>query len=216
VTTVDDPFGLLFEELKPAPRRSLRPIAPWPPEDATLALSVSVYGEPKPAGSKTSWAPENEKVKRRDGKPEPIHYFDEGSGRWKILVRTVDSSGTEGTRWRKFVAKTVREVWGADPIAESALAMEITFVLGRKKGHMGTGKNAGQVKMSAPIAPIVRPDTLKLARAVEDALTETLYDDDSRIVDQRHRKIYAETGEEEHIEIRLWRLPTTFVDTQTL
>jgi hypothetical protein len=49
--------------------------------------------------------------------------------------------------------------------------MSLVFVKPRPKAHYGTGRNAEVLKDSAPAAPGVKPDTGKLARAVEDALT---------------------------------------------
>lgn len=48
------------------------------------------------------------------------------------------------------------------------------------------------MKPLAPIAPIVRPDLLKLARAVEDALSGVLWKDDSQVVVEVLRKRYDE------------------------
>jgi Holliday junction resolvase RusA-like endonuclease len=41
------------------------------------------------------------------------------------------------------------------------------------------------LKASAPIAPPVKPDVLKLARAVEDAMSGIIYKDDAQIVTER-------------------------------
>jgi Holliday junction resolvase RusA-like endonuclease len=56
------------------------------------------------------------------------------------------------------------------------------FVLERPKTDWGTGRNAGRLKPRAPAWPLKRPDSTKLVRAVEDALTGILWSDDSVIV----------------------------------
>jgi Holliday junction resolvase RusA-like endonuclease len=211
-----DPFGNeLFPEPEPERPAVLRASESWPPPNAELALSFMAFGEMKGAGSKQAWAPENKNVKRTDGKPEPFYFFK--NKRWQILVKVRDDSGSGGTRWRKDVQSAARAIWGeASPIAGTALAMELTFVMEEPSTHFGQGRNAATRKPSSPAVPIVRPDLLKLGRAVEDALTEVLYDDDSRIVDQRQRKVYVRNGEAEHVEVRIWRLPTTEAEHQAL
>ena len=69
----------------------------------------------------------------------------------------------------------------------------------RPKGHFG---KRGLLP-SAPIAPIVKPDLLKLARAVEDALSGLVYKDDAQIVREILDKHY---GEPARVEIGLYRL----------
>ena len=58
------------------------------------------------------------------------------------------------------------------------------------KGHYGTGRNADQVKASAPPHPTTKPDATKLVRAVEDALTGVIWRDDSQVVRQWASKVY--------------------------
>ena len=69
----------------------------------------------------------------------------------------------------------------------------------RPSNHFGTGKNAGVRKDSAPYFPIVRPDVLKIARGIEDALTGVIYRDDSQIVDEHLMKRYGEPARVEII-----------------
>ncbi|MFG2404192.1 RusA family crossover junction endodeoxyribonuclease [Streptomyces brevispora] len=64
------------------------------------------------------------------------------------------------------------------------LRADMVFCFDRPKGHMGTGRNAGLVRPSAPIRPDVTPDLSKLARSTEDALTNAgVYQDDALIVE---------------------------------
>ena len=72
------------------------------------------------------------------------------------------------------------------------LAVDITFVFVRSKSHFGTGKNAGKLKISAPMYPAKRPDIEKLARSTNDALTGLVWKDDSQIVRLTLQKIYGE------------------------
>ena len=49
----------------------------------------------------------------------------------------------------------------------------------------------GTLKPSAPKHPIVKPDTTKLMRALEDALTGICWRDDTQVVIQTAHKAYA-------------------------
>ena len=72
------------------------------------------------------------------------------------------------------------------------LAVEFTFYKPRPKGHYRTGAKAHLLRDSAPVWPSTRPDCLKLARGVEDALTGVVYRDDAQIVDEHLFKRYGE------------------------
>lgn len=81
------------------------------------------------------------------------------------------------------------------------LEVTMTFHVPRPRGHYGSGRNHGQVKSSAPAHPAVKPDVLKLARGVEDALTGIVWRDDAQIVSEHIHKRYG-TPERVEIEIR--------------
>jgi Holliday junction resolvase RusA-like endonuclease len=147
-------------------------------------VAFTVYGEAKPGGSKKG-------------------FVDPRSGR---VVVVEDSKNKP---WRREVAAAGLRAIAVGNEAEQphfpsgALAVEFTFFRPRPLGHYGTGRHAGRVKPTAPLWPTTRPDVLKLARAVEDALTGVVWHDDSQIVDERLRKCY---GEPERVEIGVWRV----------
>lgn len=157
------------------------------------ALRFTVLGHPSPAGSKTSGVAYR---KGPDGKPVPV------TKNGKIVTFTKDSSGQAGKDWRQTVASTGFAARASSPFGDveldGPLVVEMTFFRPRLASHFGTGRNAGVLKPSAPAAPDTRPDVLKLARAVEDALTSILWTDDARIVDERLRKVW---GSPERVEI---------------
>lgn len=65
------------------------------------------------------------------------------------------------------------------PVSVSAI-----FWLPRPAGHFGSGRNAGQLRASAPDRPAVKPDLDKLLRAVLDALSEAgAWRDDAQVVE---------------------------------
>lgn len=129
-------------------------------------LSFFVAGLPKPAGSKRGFY--IAKIKR-----VVITDACKGSKDWKTDVRHAVQAVYQGEPW------------------DCPIKLSIAFVMPRPKGHFRTGKNSGKLRESAPCTPIVKPDLLKLARAVEDALTGVLYRDDSLIVDEYLSKSYG-------------------------
>jgi len=92
--------------------------------------------------------------------------------------------------WRQQVAEVAtKECYCGYTLEPVRLTM--TFTRPRPKGHYGTGRNASVLKPSAPKYPTTKPDTLKLARAIEDALTSVLWKDDSQVVEHRLYKVYG-------------------------
>jgi crossover junction endodeoxyribonuclease RusA len=96
-----------------------------------------------------------------------------------IGVALVESGGEHHRSWREAVAAEARRVADGAPLDEPVVAT-FTFYLPRPKS----------AKKSV-LFPDKKPDSLKLARAVEDALTKILYSDDSRIVTHTIRKRFA-------------------------
>ncbi len=142
-----------------------------------------VYGNARPQGSKRALP--------RGGKP----------GARPLMV---DSSKGLGP-WKKQVAQVAGELLGPDwELLDGALSASMTFYRPRPKAHYGTGKNADKLKPSAPPYPTPKPDVLKLARAVEDALTGIVYRDDSQLVTCNYAKRY---GTPERVEIAVGRQP---------
>jgi Holliday junction resolvase RusA-like endonuclease len=72
------------------------------------------------------------------------------------------------------------------------ISLTLRFIVTRPKGHYGTGKNAHLLRDSAPPFPLSKPDTTKLVRGVEDALTSIVWKDDAQVVTQRATKRYGD------------------------
>ncbi len=130
------------------------------------------------------------------GTPEPA-----GSKRW--VGRVVDAN-PRAKGWQANVARAAAEQYTGE-LLDGPLAVEMIFYRVRPRGHFGTGRNAHRVKPSAPIAPVSRPDALKLARAVEDALEGVVYRNDAQIVEESLAKRW---GEPERCEIAVYRMGT--------
>lgn len=126
-------------------------------------ITFFVAGVPKPAGSKRGfYIPKLKRVIITDANPN--------SKDWKIDVKHAAQKAFDG------------------PLLEVPLSVTFRFQIQRPKGHFGTGANAHSVRATAPPFPTTKPDLLKLARGVEDAMTGIIYRDDSQIVTEHLEK----------------------------
>jgi crossover junction endodeoxyribonuclease RusA len=107
----------------------------------------------------------------------------------------VESSKAVGP-WREAVrAETQRAMRWNGGTLEGPVRLGVIFGLPRPKGHYGTGRNADQVKLSAPHFPAGRPDLDKLLRALLDGLTAGgAWVDDAQVAIISALKKYGEPG----------------------
>lgn len=147
----------------------------------TVALELTVPGTPQPAGSKTAFP-----VRRKGG-----DYAVDTNGR--PIINTVDDNDAKVKPWKDDVATLARYARGAAEPEAGPLALELTFYLERKPSVQR-------------VFPTVRPDVLKLARAVEDALTGVVYKDDAQIILEHLEKRYAGNGEGAGVIVKVTRL----------
>jgi len=118
-------------------------------------------------------APQGSKIRNRYG---AVYESNRAVGPWREAIR----------------AEVQRQILA--PLA-GAVICEITFRLGRPKGHYGTGRNAGSVRPGAPAVPAGKPDLDKLCRAVLDGLTDGhAWKDDGQVFTLIARKVYALPG----------------------
>lgn len=80
----------------------------------------------------------------------------------------------------------------APRFVDTQLEVQVYFFLTRPSGHWGKKG----LKPSAPPRPRGKPDIDKLVRATLDALTGSVFDDDSKIVRLVAEKRYAAPGQE--------------------
>ena len=147
-------------------------------------IEFTIYGEPRPAGSKQSFPVINQKT------GEPVRAKDTG----RIITR-VKHDNPKTQEWMSHVAQVAGEVMADGPMFEGPVSLTLIFFRPRPKTHYGTGKNAETIKDSAPVFPTTRPDTVKLTRAVEDALTGVCWKDDSQVVNHKLAKRYGKRFE---------------------
>jgi len=136
-----------------------------------MKIEFTVYGEAKPAGSKTGFVVKD----KRTGKSRAI---------------VVDACKA-GKPWHAAVASAAAEAFQGELI-RGAVAATFRFYFPRPKCHFGTGRNAGTMKPDAPAFVTKAPDVLKLARNVEDALTKIVYADDAQITQEFLSKHWGE------------------------
>lgn len=141
---------------------------------AATAITFTVYGEPKTAGSKRAFY--NPKLKR--------------------AIVTDDNRNSRD--WKEQVASTARQVYDGD-LLTGALRVTFRFVRVRPNGHYKSNGALSKAGLSAP-GPATRPDVLKLARAVEDALSGVVWRDDAQICDER---LIKEWGEPACVEVSI-------------
>ena len=107
--------------------------------------------------------------------------------------------------WKKTIKDRAKKLCCDENIqntAKGAIGINMIFVLERPKFHF----NKKGVRPQAPTSPIVKPDVLKLARAVEDALTGVLYNDDAQItVEHLEKKYIDKLHPTQGVEIEIWK-----------
>lgn len=134
--------------------------------DASILFQCFIPGIPQPGGSKKAfYIP---KLKR--------------------AIITDDNSRAKD--WKRTVSTFASDKYKDAPIRD-AIAVEFVFVLPRPKGHYGSGAKVNTLRLSAPQWPMVKPDTTKLIRSTEDALSGIVWIDDNQIVDQHGSKVYG-------------------------
>jgi Holliday junction resolvase RusA-like endonuclease len=121
--------------------------------------------------------------------------------------RVVDANPL-ATGWKNEVGLAARAAMmranGDEPeLLDGALGLALEFYRMRPAGHFGNGRNADKLKPSAPAYPTTRPDTTKLTRGVEDAMTGVVWRDDSQVVEQFVTKRF---GEPERVKVTVWTL----------
>lgn len=157
------------------------------PVDYLLAFSVD--GTPRPAGSKRAFVPRG-----KDGKPVMRN--------GRVLTTVVDAN-PKSKDWKTDISLAAKQLRGDLPLLQGPLQVSFTFRLRRPKNHYRTGKNAALLKDDAPQFPICKPDALKLARAVEDALTGIVWVDDAQIVRESLWKVYVGMDEREGVDVQV-------------
>lgn len=105
-------------------------------------------------------------------------------------------------KWRKRVRMALLALEMPFFPAHVPVSVSLVFRVSRPKSHYGTGRNAGALKASAPLAPLAGytgaerrtriGDVDNYAKAVLDEMTGHCYYDDSQVVKLSATKLYAD------------------------
>jgi Holliday junction resolvase RusA-like endonuclease len=98
---------------------------------------------------------------------------------------------------------------GRGPVQAEPLFVKTEFVLSRPQGHFGTGRNAHLLKDSAPVWSMSKPDTTKMLRCLEDALTGIVWHDDNQVAVHVASKRYAHLAETPGAHVTVFRIRKT-------
>ena len=145
-------------------------------------VAFTVFGKPQPAGSKRAFP-----IRRKNGRTGVA----------------VSDANPKASGWKTEISQVAGEEMGDRTLLVGPLGFQVIFYTPRPQSHYGNGRNSGKVKKSAPPFPCARPYLLKLARAVEDALSQVVYRDDSQICDE---VLYKRFGEPARIEVEIWQI----------
>ena len=169
--------------------------------DASNRVTFFVEGYPAPAGSKSAFprvvdpnppAGLVEKMLQARERGQIREALRLWVSKTKLMVQLRDSSKYQKP-WQTRVAQVARRVCPAVlfPKGTPVSALMI-FSLERPKSHYMVNDRGRALRPAFRDArPVVLPDALKLARAVEDALTGVCYDDDAQIVEELIQKVYG-------------------------
>lgn len=125
-------------------------------------------------------------------------------GRLTGAVSVVDVNKEKLKVWRPIVAYAFMEKYGRNVnLHTGPVRMEVVFHLRRPKAHYRTGKYSHLLKPNAPEHHIQAPDSLKMMRAVEDALKGVIYFDDSQANEHAVKKIWVGKDKSEGAWIKL-------------
>jgi Holliday junction resolvase RusA-like endonuclease len=146
-------------------------------------ITFTVLGKAEPAGSKRAFA-----LRRKGG---ALVLRENGAP-----VISVTDDNPDSKAWKQEIGKAALLARTAHPgylgkLLDGPLAVSFYFYRPRPKGH-STSKGALSKAGRETPYPISKPDVLKLARGVEDALTSIIWRDDAQIVDERIRKFWGE------------------------
>jgi Holliday junction resolvase RusA-like endonuclease len=132
-------------------------------------ISFFVPGVAKTAGSKRAFL-----VRRKsDGK----------------MVTVITDDNASSRDWKADVKQFAADAAAGHPLMDGPIFLRLTFYLTRPQGHRG---KTGRILDSAPKYPTVKPDVDKLSRAILDALTQIIWNDDAQVVTKLAMKRYVD------------------------
>ena len=131
-----------------------------------------------------------------------IHGHAEPAGSKTRTAYGVRDSNPRSRPWKTQVAQHVAPVLEHAELETGPITLRLDFYTPRPKGHHKPNGDLNAAGQRMPY-PTRKPDVLKLARAIEDALTGIAYRDDAQIVREHLAKHYAPRPS---VRIRAYRI----------
>ena len=104
--------------------------------------------------------------------------------------------------WREHVVGVFTDLVSIDAPLDEPVFVIATFYRPRPKDHF-TSKGELSAKGKRTPKPVTKPDTFKMMRSIEDALSGHLWSDDSRICDHVIRKRWSD-DQQEGVHLLVW------------
>ena len=111
--------------------------------------------------------------------------------------------------WRKRVQFEFDDATHGCVAFDGPVGLTCRFRMPRPKSHYRTGKHAGELKPDAPEYCNKRPDTTKMVRAVEDALSGRAFKDDAQVAVQHNEKKYSNNPRDIGVSVEIRGLSAT-------
>lgn len=162
-----------------------------------MNIKIEVNGKPEPGGSKKA-VPLKALAERVGRKLKGKR----GAELWipfsaiMSVIRVIDDN-PKAKKWKAKVEKAAIDQLGIHPDPEQRMLLSedlivtVQFFLPRPKAHYKKDGSLSAEGLRNP-KPLKKPDTLKLMRSTEDALTGVVWADDALISDQFIHKRYAD------------------------
>lgn len=150
-----------------------------PPPPPSTSIEFTIDGKAEPAGSKQAFVP-------TDKKGQPFRK----NGR--IIVSVVDDN-PKSKGWKECVAFVARQHYKG-PLLTGPLRFTVTIHRVRPNGHWNKARTALSKDGRDTPYPTSKPDVLKMTRAIEDALTSVIWQDDAQIVEEHLYKYWGDSA----------------------
>ncbi len=155
------------------------------------SLTFFVEGTPVPQGSKDAFITGQTKLVH-DGKVYRVGGF----------ATLAETTRARLKPWRSKIAFVALSALAGRPWDKAApMQLGVTFKFRRPNSHFGSRDKRPYLFEDSPERYVKDPDWDKLARAVSDALTGALWNDDCQVYDGHVRKLYCLEGEVEGAQI---------------
>lgn len=142
---------------------------------------------------------------RVDGEAVPQGSMVPFIGKYDGKARLKPSNEKALEAWRKYVAEvaTYRRPHWLGELWDGPIGVSYLFVRQRGDDYLADGVT---LKKGARRLPDTAPDSDKLERAINDALTDVLFTNDARITDWAGRKRFAPPGGAAYVDLDVYLL----------